>query len=40
MLAGTTNAKLPQPQQVLHPEEEACAADAADKNGDLHIDRA
>jgi hypothetical protein len=31
--------KLAQPQQVLHPQQEARATDAADQNRDLHIDR-
>ena len=31
--------ELPQPQQVLHAEQEAGAAHAADQNRDLHSDR-
>ena len=30
--------ELAQPEQLLHAEQEAGAADAADQNGDLHTD--
>jgi hypothetical protein len=31
--------ELSEAQQLLHPEQEARAPDAADQNGDLHTDR-
>ena len=31
--------ELPQAEQVLHAQQEPRTADAADQNGDLHIDR-
>ncbi len=31
--------ELAEAEQVLHPQQEARAADAADQNGDLHTDR-
>ena len=34
-----SEAKLAEPEQALHAEQEAGAADAADQNRDLHIDR-
>ena len=36
---GPIGAELAEPQQVLHTQQEACAADAADQNRDLHSDR-
>ena len=31
--------ELAEAEQLLHAQQEACAADSADQNGDLHTDR-
>ncbi len=39
MILWLRGCELAESEQALHPQKETRAADAADQNGDLHIDR-